>query len=273
MVRAVAYEIERQAGERSAGREILQETLGWDEARGETLSQRNKEDAHDYRYFPEPDLPPLHIDPAWEERVRRSLPELPEARRRRLERDFGLMPARAAQLAEDPAVSDYFEQAAAAAPAVPPSRLAAWLTGELFALLHASGTPIEHSRVSPLALAELVAMVEGDFLSPPTGKALLQRIFEDGGRASEIAETEGLAQVSDLAAVDMIVDRVLRDNPDQVQQYRQGKAAVAQWLFGQVMRQAGGRAKPSVVQDRLYARLDAPPSGPPETIEPGPTGA
>jgi aspartyl-tRNA(Asn)/glutamyl-tRNA(Gln) amidotransferase subunit B len=116
-------------------------------------------------------------------------------------------------------------------------------------------------------------MVEGDFLSPPTGKALLQRIFEDGGRASEIAETEGLAQVSDLAAVDMIVDRVLRDNPDQVQQYRQGKAAVAQWLFGQVMRQAGGRAKPSVVQDRLYARLDAPPSGPPETIEPGPTGA
>jgi aspartyl-tRNA(Asn)/glutamyl-tRNA(Gln) amidotransferase subunit B len=143
MVRAVAYEIERQAGERSAGREILQETLGWDEARGETLSQRNKEDAHDYRYFPEPDLPPLHIDPAWEERVRRSLPELPEARRRRLERDFGLMPARAAQLAEDPAVSDYFEQAAAAAPAVPPSRLAAWLTGELFALLHASD-PIEH---------------------------------------------------------------------------------------------------------------------------------
>jgi aspartyl-tRNA(Asn)/glutamyl-tRNA(Gln) amidotransferase subunit B len=272
-VRAVTYEIERQGRLRAAGQEVAQETLGWDEARGETLSQRGKEDAHDYRYFPEPDLPPLHVDQAWIERIRQSQPELPEARRRRLERDFGLTPARAAQLAEDPQVADYFEQASAAAPAVPPSRLASWLTGELFALLHAAGTPIAAGRVSPQAFAELVAMVEGDFLSPPTGKALLQRLFQSGGRASSIAETEGLAQVSDVAAVDQIVQRVLRDNPDQVRQYRLGKKAVAQWLFGQVMREAGGRAKPGVVQELLQAQLDAVSSGTLGAVDQSPAGA
>jgi aspartyl-tRNA(Asn)/glutamyl-tRNA(Gln) amidotransferase subunit B len=273
MVRAVTYEIERQGRLRAAGQEVDQETLGWDEARGETLSQRSKEEAHDYRYFPEPDLPPLHIDQAWIERIRLALPELPEARRRRLERDYGLTPARAAQLVEDPPIADFFEQACAAAPAVPPSRLAAWLTGELFALLHAAGTPIEESRVSPEAFAELVAMVEGDFLSPATGKALLQRLFVGGGRASAIAEAEGLAQVSDFAVVDQIVQRVLRDNPDQVRQYHLGKKAVSQWLFGQVMREAGGRAKPGVVQERLQAHLDAGPSAPLGAVDHNPGGA
>jgi len=273
MARAVTFEIERQGQLRAAGKPVDQETLGWAEARGETFSQRGKEDAHDYRYFPEPDLPPLHVDQAWIERIRRSLPELPQARRRRLERDFGLTPVRAAQLAEDPQVADYFEQASAAAPAVPPSRLASWLTGELFALLNAAGTPIDESRISPQAFAELVAMVEGDFLSPPTGKAILNRLFQSGGLASSIAEAEGLAQVSDVAAVDQIVQRVLRDNPDQVRQYRHGKKAVAQWLFGQVMREAGGRAKPGVVRDLLQAQLDAVPSGTLGAVDQSPAGA
>jgi aspartyl-tRNA(Asn)/glutamyl-tRNA(Gln) amidotransferase subunit B len=273
MVRAVTFEIERQGRLRAAGQDVGQETLGWDEARGETLSQRGKEDAHDYRYFPEPDLPPLHVDPAWVEQIRRSLPELPEARRRRLERDFGLTPGRAAQLAEEPQVAEYFERASAAAPAVPPAQLASWLTGELFALLHAAGTPIDECRVSPQAFAELVAMVEGDFLSPATGKALLQRLFQRGGHASDIAEAEGLAQVSDVATVDRIVHRVLRDHPDQVQQYRLGKTAVAQWLFGQVMREAGGRAKPGIVQERLRAQLDVIPSGTNGAVDQSPHGA
>jgi aspartyl-tRNA(Asn)/glutamyl-tRNA(Gln) amidotransferase subunit B len=170
-------------------------------------------------------------------------------------------------LAEDPAVADYFERAASAAPAVPPAKLAAWLTGELFALLHASAAPIEHIRVSPEAFAELVAMVEGDYLSPPTGKALLQRLFEHGGRASTITEAEGLSQLSDVAAVDRIVEAVVREHPEQVRQYRQGKKAVGQWLFGQVMRQAGGRAKPGVVQERLQAQLDAIPSDAPDIVD------
>ncbi|HMK09206.1 MAG TPA: Asp-tRNA(Asn)/Glu-tRNA(Gln) amidotransferase subunit GatB [Anaerolineales bacterium] len=270
MVRAVTFEVERQTRLRRAGQPVEQETRGWDEARGETLPQRNKEDAHDYRYFPEPDLPPLHIDPAWIEQVRQDLPELPAARRRRLSHAFDLPAARAAQLVEDPRVADYFERSAAAAPAVPPARLASWLTGELFGLLHASDTSIEACRVSPESFAELVAMVEGDYLSPPTAKALLQRLFESGGRPSTIAEAEGLAQVTDVAAVDQLVEQVLRDNPAQVRQYQGGKRAVAQWLFGQVMRRAGGRAKPGLVQERLQSRLDALPPAPADAEPPRP---
>ena len=257
MVRAVTFEIERQSRLLAEGGAVDQETRGWDDAGGRTLPQRDKEDAHDYRYFPEPDLPPLHIDPAWLARIRRSLPELPEARRRRLVATLALPPRLAAQLAEEAAVADYFERAVSAAPAVPPAKIANWMTGELFALLHASGTAVEACRVEPAALAELVAMVDGDYISPPTGKSVLQRIFEQGGRPSAIVESEGLAQVSDSDAVDRIVRQVLSENPDQVRQYQQGRVAVAQWLFGQVMRLAGGKAKPSLVQQRLLSQLEA----------------
>ncbi len=256
MARAVAFEIERQGRLLTEGRPVDQETRGWDDAGGRTLPQRDKEEAHDYRYFPEPDLPPLHIDRAWLELVRRSLPELPEARRRRLVETLALSPRLAAQLAEDPRVADYFGRAVSAAPAVPPSKIANWVTGELFALLHAAGTEIDACRVGPDAFAELVAMVEGDFISPSTGKAVLQRLFQQGGRPSTIVEAEGLAQVSDTDAVDRLVRQVLSENPEQVRQYRQGKTAVGQWLFGQVMRQAGGRAKPALVQARLAGFLD-----------------
>jgi aspartyl-tRNA(Asn)/glutamyl-tRNA(Gln) amidotransferase subunit B len=257
MVHAVAFEVERQGRLLAQGGTVEQETRGWEEESGRTLPQRDKEDAHDYRYFPEPDLPPLHIDRAWLEGIRSSLPELPEARRRRLVATLGLAPRLAVQLAEDPAVADYFERAVAAAPAVPPPKIAHWMTGELFGLLHAADTPIVSCRVEPAALAELVAMVDGDYISPPTGKAVLQRIFTDGGRASKIVQAEGLAQVSDSNEVDHLVRQVLSENPEQVRQYRQGKTAVAQWLFGQVMRHTGGRAKPALVQERLRAQLDA----------------
>jgi len=257
MVRAIAFEIERQGHLLAAGRPVDQETRGWDDAGGRTLPQRDKEDAHDYRYFPEPDLPPLHIDPAWLERIRQSLPELPEARRRRFVDALSLPPHLAAQLAEEAAVADYFERAVSAAPAVPPSKVAHWLTGELFALLHAADVQIGACRVDPAALAELVAMVDGDYISPPTGKAVLQRLFQQGGRPSSIVEAEGLAQVSDTVVVDRLIRQVLSENPEQVRQYREGKAAVAQWLVGQVMRRAGGRAKPGLVQQRLRSQLEA----------------
>ena len=257
MARAVAFEIERQGRLLTEGRPVEQETRGWDDVGGRTLPQRDKEDAHDYRYFPEPDLPPLRVDAAWLERVRQSLPEVPEKRRRRLVETLALSPRLAAQLVEDAHVADYFERAASAAPAVAPSKIANWVTGELFALLHAAATEIDACRVGPAALAELVAMVEGDYISPTTGKALLERLFQQGGRPSTIVEAEGLAQVSDTDAVDRLVIQVLAENPEQVRQYRQGKTAVGQWLFGQVMRHAGGRAKPALVQARLQAFLEA----------------
>jgi aspartyl-tRNA(Asn)/glutamyl-tRNA(Gln) amidotransferase subunit B len=257
MARAVAFEIERQSARLAAGQPVEQETRGWDEARGETLAQRDKEDAHDYRYFPEPDLPPLRIDPALIETVRRGLPELPASRRRRFVSALSVPPALAAQLAEEPRLASYFEEAVASAPAVPPEKIAYWIAGELSGLLAEAGQAVQSSAVSPQALAELVAMVETDAVSGPTAKALLARIFRDGGSPASIVEAEGLGQVSDVAAIDRIVAEVLAAHPDQVEQYRRGKSAISQWLFGQVMRRAEGRAKPALVSERLAARLGA----------------
>ena len=255
MVRAVTFEIDRQSRLAAAGMPVDQETRGWDEVRGETLPQRDKEDAHDYRYFPEPDLPPLRIDETFVERVRRSQPEIPAERRVRFRQNLGLPPHLTAQLAADPRIADTFEAAVAAAPTVPPEKFALWITGEVFGLLNEAGLTVDQSALSPAALAEIVAMVEGDVISPPTGKSLLQRIFREGGSPSQIVEAEGLAQVGDVQEIDRLIAEVLAAHPEQVDLYRGGKTAVSQWLFGQVMRRAGGRAKPSLVAERLSALL------------------
>ncbi len=257
MVHALAYELDRQERVLASGGRVVQETVGWDDARGVTLTQRDKEEAHDYRYFPEPDLPPLVLDPTWVEAQRSSLPELPEARRARFAQVYGLAPDLAALLTAERTTADYFEAAAGHAPAVPPSKIAHWLAGDLFGLLHAEGVEVAESRVQPEALAELVALVEGEFVSPATGKALLQKLVREGGRPGRLAEEGGLGQLADADAVDGLVASVLREHAPQVEQYLAGKKAVAQWLFGQVMRAAGGRAKPSVVQARLTEQLQA----------------
>jgi aspartyl-tRNA(Asn)/glutamyl-tRNA(Gln) amidotransferase subunit B len=257
MVHAVAFELERQERVLTSGGKVVQETVGWDEARNVTLSQRGKEEAHDYRYFPEPDLPPLVLDPAWVAAQRDALPELPEAKRARFAQSYGLSADLAALLTAERSTADYFETAVAAAPAVLPSKIAHWLAGDLFGLLHAEGIEVGESRVRPDALAEVVALVEGDFVSPATGKALLQRILREGGRPARFLEGEDLGQLADPAAIDRLVDETLRRHAPQVEQYLAGKKTVAQWLFGQVMRAAGGRAKPSVVQARLAERLAA----------------
>jgi aspartyl-tRNA(Asn)/glutamyl-tRNA(Gln) amidotransferase subunit B len=257
LVRALAFEVARQEQVLAAGRRVEQETLGWDEGRGVTVSQRGKEEAHDYRYFPEPDLPPLVLDPAWVEGQRRSLPELPEARRVRFAQEYGLPADLAAVLTAERPTADYYEAAARAAPAVPPPKIAHWLAGELFSLLRAQGIEAAESKVKPEALAELVALVEGDFVSPASGKVLLQRLARDGGRPGRLAEADGLGQLADPLAVDALVASVLAEHAAQVEQYLAGKKTVSQWLFGQVMRAAGGRAKPAVVQQRLAERLQA----------------
>jgi aspartyl-tRNA(Asn)/glutamyl-tRNA(Gln) amidotransferase subunit B len=258
MARAVAFEVERQERLLAEGRTVAQETRGWDEAAGRTVPQRGKEDAHDYRYFPEPDLPPLTIGEPWLAEVLEALPELPVDRRRRFREQFGLPAALAAQLVEDRPVADFFEAAAAAAPAAAPQRLALWITGELFGLLHEDGTSIEASRLTPQALGELVSLVESDSISPPTAKAILSRLHRHGGLPATLVDAEGLSQVADPQAIDRWVEQVLAAHPDQVLQYRRGKPAVEQWLFGQVMRKAGGRAKPLLVKERLRRQLETP---------------
>lgn len=253
--RAVAYQIEQQIALLERGGTVRQETLGWDEARGATYSQRSKEEAHDYRYFPEPDLPPLVVDQAWIDQIAASLPELPYARLARFEKDYGLPEADARLLVEDQAVARYFEEAVAAAPGLPPRTLANWITGELFAWMKQCGEDIEHIRVRPAMLAQLVQMTGEGQVNLTTAKAVLGEMLTSGKNAAEIIHTGGLQQVSDSQVIAQLVQQALRSNPQEVSSYLAGKETLANWFFGQVMRSAGGKANPQVVRAELEKQL------------------
>jgi len=257
MVKAVAYEIKRQSKILAQGGRVMQETLGWDEALSITVVQRGKEESHDYRYFPEPDLPPLHVDRAWIDQLRSELPELPDAKRTRFIADYKLRPYTAGLLVAEREVANYFEAAVSADPEIPTVKIANWLTGEFFSLLNQTGIEIQHSKVIPQSLAELVAMVERGDINATSGKEVLAEMFESGCTPTEIVDAGGLAQLSDPQAIKALVDQVLAENPQQVEQYLEGKTTISQWLFGQVMRTAGGRANPSTVRTTLNAALQS----------------
>jgi aspartyl-tRNA(Asn)/glutamyl-tRNA(Gln) amidotransferase subunit B len=252
--RGVAFEIERHIALLGSGGVVAQETVGWDEAAQATYSQRTKEDAHDYRYFPEPDLPPLVVDDAWIDSVRLSLPELPLARYRRYTGQYGLPAADAALLSDEQAMGEYFERVVESGPA--PARIAAnWILGELFARLNESGLGIDSCPVSPEALAELLGLVTSGDINQPTGKAVLAEMFASGKSAKEIVAAGSLGQVSDGNYVAGVVAKVLAENPAEVTSYRGGKLTVENFLFGQVMKKAGGKANPQVVRDELKRAL------------------
>jgi len=253
--RSVAYEIQRQSELLRQGQRVVQETRGWDETGGITVPQRSKEEADDYRYFPEPDLPPLVIEQAWIEDVRKSLPELPMARFHRFHAQHGLGTYDAAVLTAERQVADFFEAALAAAPDVPPKSIANWISGELFGLLNQAGIGIEASRVSPQALAALVSMVGRGEISQSSGKAVLVEAFQTGKAPLAIVAERGLRQISDLSAIAGLVQRVLAEHPEEVAAYLAGKVNLARWLFGQVARLAGGQANPRVVQQELERQL------------------
>jgi aspartyl-tRNA(Asn)/glutamyl-tRNA(Gln) amidotransferase subunit B len=257
MVKALTYEIERQDQILAGGGEVRQETVGWDEARGVTVPQRSKEEAHDYRYFPEPDLPPLYIDPVWIDEIRIELPELPGEKLARFVSEYQLTPYTAGLLVEERSVAEYYEAAAAQDPLISPTKIANWLTGEVFSLLNLAGVEIDQSKVSPQSFAELVAMVEREDINATSGKEVLEEIFETGGSPVEIVEARGLAQLNDPQVIMDLVDQVLSENQQQVEQYFGGKTTISQWLFGQVMRAAGGRANPSIVRSSLDEALAA----------------
>jgi aspartyl-tRNA(Asn)/glutamyl-tRNA(Gln) amidotransferase subunit B len=263
--RAVAYEIQRQSQALDAGRTVIQETRGWDEASGATFSQRSKEEAEDYRYFPEPDLPPLIVTSGWLEEVRASLPELPAARLRRFQDQYGLSAYDASVLTSDPATAGFYEDLLAAlpqaAPTASPKLAANWLTGELFALLNQGGTPIEHSPVSPAALAGLLGLVSSGQINTSTGKAVLAEMFATGRTAREIVAEKDLGQISDAVLIAQLVRETLAQHPEQVESYLHGKEAVAGWLLGQVMRRAQSQANPQMVQQELQRQLAQRRSG------------
>lgn len=254
--RATAYQIEQQIRQIEAGQTIRQETLGWDEARGETYSQRSKEEAHDYRYFPEPDLPPLVLEPEWIEQIAAGLPELPYAKAQRFQQEYQLSPADARLLAGDRAVAEFFEAAvtAASGSAVPPRMVGNWITGEIFGWMNQTGKSFQEVQVQPAGLAELLKMAKNE-INLNTAKTVLVEMLETGRSAAQIVAARGLGQVSDADTIAGLVQNVLRGHPQELASYLAGKETLANWFFGQVMRAAGGKANPQVLRAELERQL------------------
>ena len=260
--RSVTYEIKRQTREIQQGKSVVQQTVGWDENLGVTVLQRTKEEEDDYRYFPEPDLPPLVIEPEWIEGIRSALPELPGAKLHRFTQQYGLSEYDAGVLVAEQAVADYYEEVVAALAEISPEEvrpktIANWIIGELFGLLNQFGVSIEQRRVTPQALASLLLLVSQGEINQNTAKVVLAEMFSTGKPADEIVSARGFTQISDSEFITELVNQVLSANPDQVEDYVRGKDSIARWLFGQVMRSAKGQANPQVVQRELDRLLSA----------------
>ena len=251
--RALEYEIERQISVLESGGKITQETRLWNVAAGRTEPMRSKEFAHDYRYFPEPDLLPLRVSAAWRDEIASQMPELPEAKRQRFVRDFGITPYDAGVLASTRALADYFEGAiGAGAPAKP---VANWIQVELLHQLNEAGKEIADSPVAPGELAALLSKVESGEINAATGKKVFARMFETGKSAAEIIAAEGFSQVSDAGEIERWCREVIEKNPDNVAKYRSGNEGVFKFFVGQVMRASRGQANPQTVNETLKRLL------------------
>ncbi len=254
--RALEYEAQRHVEALEHGEPLRQETRGWDEEAGRTIVQRSKEEANDYRYFPEPDLPPLRPSDAWVAQLRARLPELPAQRRERYIDELDLSPYDAGVLTADRALSDYFDAVVAAG--VDAKRAANWVTGEFSRLLNthaAEGLRADAVALRPDGLAELIGEVEAGRVSSTNAKAVLATTFESGESPRTVIEREGVAQVSDVGAIGSEIDAILAEFPEQVADYRAGKQQLFGFLVGQVMKRTAGRADARLVNEELRRRL------------------
>lgn len=255
MTAAIAFELDRQTALLDAGGQVDLETLGWDETAEETVSQRSKEEAHDYRYFPEPDLPPLVIRAEEIEAARELLPERPDRKFARFVNDLGLDAYQAEVLTTDRLVAEFYENTLNAMHQPDAGLAANWVSGELFGIMNANGTALDSLTLSPSALAGLLDLLQEGKVNNATAKIVLGRMITSGKDALTIIEAEGLAQVSDREAIAKVVRQVLADHPNEVLAYREGKTALRQWFFGQVMRRMAGQANPHLVQELLTEYL------------------
>jgi aspartyl-tRNA(Asn)/glutamyl-tRNA(Gln) amidotransferase subunit B len=260
---SLEYEVERQTALLEAGKQVVQVTMGWDEEHGQTVVQRAKESAHDYRYFPEPDLPPLALDRATVARIASRLPELPDVKIVRFVNELALDRRDAELLAADRPVAEYFDAVIAATVGqgqedrARVAKMAAnWITGELFRLMNAAGSLIEELRITPSAFAELLSLVSSGKINANSAKRVLDVMFESGRPATAVVHELGLAQVSDTDALAEAVTRVLAKFPEEIVKYRSGKASVLDWLMGQVMRETRGKGNPGIVRDLLKKALE-----------------
>ena len=252
---ALEYEIERQVGVIESGGKITQETRLYNSAEGKTYGMRSKEQAHDYRYFPEPDLLPLVVDAKWQKEIRDTLPELPEARRKRMVADYGITEQDAQVLTLTKALADQFESAAKAAKS--PKRVANLVQSELMGRLKAKGLEIEQSPISMQGVAASADLVESGAISGKMLKDLYDLAFERGKDFSAVYEEEGRPEQSrDTSALEKIIDEIIAGNPKQVEQYRAGKKTVVGFFVGQVMKASKGQANPQMVNELLTKKLD-----------------
>ncbi len=253
--KGLEYEAKRQAGLLDAGQRIVQETRGWDEAKGVTVSMRSKEQAHDYRYFPDPDLVPLVIDSAWADELRGKLPELPAARKQRFMTAYGLPEYDAGLLTTSPALGDYLDAAAAVYP--DPKAISNWMMGDLMRCLNAAGQEIGTCPVTPERLVGMLKLIDQGVISGKIAKTVFEEMFASGKQADEIVAAKGLVQISDEADLLRIIDEVIAAHPQPLADYRAGKAAAMGFFVGQVMKQTKGKANPARVNALLKDRLAA----------------
>jgi aspartyl-tRNA(Asn)/glutamyl-tRNA(Gln) amidotransferase subunit B len=253
--KALEYEIDRQITLVEAGEKITQETRLWNERESKTYSMRSKEEAHDYRYFPEPDLPPLVVAEDLIDALRSEMPELPEARRQRFIERYGLSRDDAAQLTDSRAMADYFEEVAQGSEN--PKAGANWILNELARELKSAGTEIEDSPLSAGHLAQMIKLIDSGGISGKMAKDVLIRMYQSGKSADEVVRETGGSQVSDEASIVSLVDQVIQSNPKQLEQYRAGKTGLFGFFVGQVMKLSGGRANPQVVNEVLKRALES----------------
>jgi aspartyl-tRNA(Asn)/glutamyl-tRNA(Gln) amidotransferase subunit B len=253
--KAMEYESRRQRDVLEEGGQLVQETRGWIEEKGVTQTQRTKEYADDYRYFPEPDLPPLVLDRAWVDEIRAKLPELPEARRDRFMTQYGLPLYDANILTSSKALADYFENCLELMHPDKAKMISNWLLGDFSRLLNASNTEIENVKIRPEHLAEILGMVDNGTISGPATKAVFEEMFHSGKRASDIVAEKKLSQISNATEIMEIVKQVIADNAGAVSDYASGKQQALTFIIGQVMKASKGRANPAMVREILIREL------------------
>jgi aspartyl-tRNA(Asn)/glutamyl-tRNA(Gln) amidotransferase subunit B len=253
LTKAIEFEAQRQVEILESGGTIRQETRLFDSTTGETRTMRTKEDAHDYRYFPDPDLLPLILTQDYIEAIRKTLPELPDQKKQRYITEMGLSPYDASVIVAEKETADYFEEVVKHHDAKLASN---WITAELFGRLNKLGIEIADSPISTAQLSGLLALIEDNTISGKIAKTVFDKMFESGKPAKQIVEEEGLVQVTDTGAIEKAIDEVIAANGDKVAEYKSGKDKLFGFFVGQVMKATGGKANPAMLNDLLKAKLN-----------------
>ncbi|MBN2287922.1 MAG: Asp-tRNA(Asn)/Glu-tRNA(Gln) amidotransferase subunit GatB [Candidatus Glassbacteria bacterium] len=253
--RAINYEVERQISVLESGGEVVQETLLWDVDKQAVRPMRSKEEANDYRYFPDPDLLPLVVEDDWVAGLEKSLPELPQAREKRFTNQYGLPEYDSGVLTVTRELADYFEETARLAAGTDPKKVSNWIMGEVLAVLRDRNVEIDRFEVTPAQLAGMFGLIEEGTISGKIAKTVFEEMAASGKSAAEIVETGGLVQISDESAIREVVERVVAGNPEQAAEYKAGKQKVFGFFMGQVMKETRGKANPKIVNELLRKAL------------------